>query len=260
MSEGGSLIEFYETGKESARLQSREGRVEFLRTQRILRSVLEPASRVLDVGGASGAHAEWLVQDGHEVEIVDVVPGHVDDARSRGLAAQVGDARDLEFAEETFDAVLVLGPLYHLVERADRATALTEASRVVRPGGLVVAAAVSRIAVPLDYLRKGRLDSPEAQDMAARIVANGNDDTGFGAGIFYFHMVDELRAELVDAGLSDVTVRGLEGPAWPLIMPGTNGDDPIIGQVDAIAEMADEDESLTGASSHLLAIGNREPS
>ncbi len=257
MSGDGSLIDFYESGPEAVRLQSREGLVEFLRTQRVLRSILEPASRILDVGGASGAHADWLVRDGHRVQVVDIVPGHVDDARSRGSNAQVGDARVLAFVDQSFDAVLLLGPLYHLIDPSDRARALAEARRVARPGGLVVAAAVSRIAVALDYLRKGRLDSKDALDMVARICANGHDDTGFGAGIFYFHTVDELRTELVDAGLSDVAARGLEGPAWPLIAPGTGGDDPIIGLVDAIAEMADHDESLTGASSHVLAIGRR---
>lgn len=259
---GDGLIEFYERGTfyegggESTRLGSREGRVEFLRTQRILRSLLHPSSTILDVGGADGAHARWLEQDGHQVEIVDVVPIHVEAARTAGLRARVGDARDLsEFSDGAFDAVLLLGPLYHLVTPADRATALAEACRVAKPGGLVAAAAISRIAVALDYLRKGRLGDKEAIEMVSRIYTNGHDDTGFGAGIFYFHGVHELRDELTEAELSEVVVHGLEGPAWPLIAPGTAAHDPIMDQVDAIADLVDGDASVTGASSHLLAIG-----
>lgn len=252
--ENTDLRDFYASKDESERLLAREGRVEYLRTQQLLRDVLAPASRILDVGGADGAHATWLQQDGHEVEIVDIVPLHVERARSQGLRAEQGDARNLHHQNDSFDVVLLLGPLYHLIDPGDRARAMAEARRVLRPGGLVAAAAVTRIAVALDYLRKGRLDSIEAQEMAARIVANGHDDTGFGAGIFYFHTVEELRNEMEAAGFSEVSVRGVEGPAWPLIDPACSPDDPIIAQVAEIAAMADGDSSLTGASSHLLGI------
>ncbi|MGK2930672.1 MAG: class I SAM-dependent methyltransferase, partial [Acidimicrobiales bacterium] len=130
---------FYEGGGESARLQAREGRVEFLRTRRILRSKLQPNSDVLDIGGASGGHAAWLVEDAHEVEIVDIVPVHVEEAVAQGFRASLGDARELPHRSESFDAALLLGPLYHLVAPDDRARALSEAVRVTRPGGLVVA-------------------------------------------------------------------------------------------------------------------------
>ncbi len=248
------LRAFYASKEESTRLTSREGRVEFLRTQQMLREALEPDSRILDVGGADGVHAEWLVGDSHEVVIVDIVPLHVERALFRGFVAQEGDARNLPLADNTFDAVLLLGPLYHLIDSADRATALSEARRVLRPGGLLAAAAVTRIAVALDCLRKGRLNTSEAHAMAARIVADGHDDTGFGPGIFYFHTVEELRHELVDAGFDDVSVRGVEGPAWPLIDPACPPDDPMIAHVAAIASLADGDSTLVGASSHLLAL------
>lgn len=248
------LLGFYAVKDESTRLRSREGRVEFLRTQELLRRALEANARILDVGGADGTHAEWLLQDGHEVAIVDIVPAHVERARARGFMAIEGDARDLPYDDGTFDVVLLLGPLYHLLDPADRVKALCEAHRLLRPNGLIAAAAVTRIAVALDYLRKGRLHAPDAQTMATRIMTNGHDDTGFGAGIFYFHTVEELREELVTAHFVEVSIRGIEGPAWPLIDPACPPEDPSIAQVAAIAEMADGDDSLTGASAHLLAL------
>lgn len=254
--EDGRLQLFYESSDESSRLVNREGRVEYLRTQRLLRAALDSRCRILDVGGGAGVHADWLAHDGHDVEVLDLVPHHVDAARARGLSARRGDARLLPYADDSFDALLLLGPLYHLIGSADRAAALSEAHRVVRPRGLIAAAAVTRIAVALDYLRKGRLDTAEAIAMTSRIIANGHDDTGFGAGIFYFHTVGELHDELVAAHFDDVRVHGIEGPAWPLIDPSTAGDDPIIPQVIAIAEMVDGDPTVTGASAHLLAIGH----
>ncbi|WUX81429.1 class I SAM-dependent methyltransferase [Streptomyces sp. NBC_01426] len=126
---------------------SATGRLEFERTQELLRRYLPPApARVLDVGGGPGTHAGWLTEEGNEVLLLDPVPKHVEQARERAprCVAQLGDARDLDVEAGTFDAVLLLGPLYHLAERGDRLAALREASRVVVPGGVVAAAGISR--------------------------------------------------------------------------------------------------------------------
>ena len=142
-----ALIEFYtDRFDESTRLSRPDGRLEFMRIQELLRSVLPPApARVLDVGGATGVHAAWLAQDGYEVELIDIVPAHVRRARelartlSRRFAATLGDARSLAQEDASCDACLLLGPLYHLVRPEDRARALSEAVRVTRPQGVVVA-------------------------------------------------------------------------------------------------------------------------
>src|SRR5205823_14844698 len=74
--------------------------------------------------------------------------------------ARVGDARALSDADASADGVLLLGPLYHLVSAADRIRALSEARRVLRPGGVLVAAAISRHASLLDGLTRGLVDDP----------------------------------------------------------------------------------------------------
>lgn len=251
------LIDFYTLKDESTRLAGREGRVEFLRTQALLRQRLEPAQRILDVGGADGVHANWLVDDGYQVEIVDIVPLHVERARQRGFSAQTGDARHLPFDDASFNVVLLLGPLYHLTTAHDRAKCLAEAHRVLRPGGLLAAAAVSRLSVALDHLRKGRFDDAGFRRAAHRIADSGRDDTGYGAGLFYFHTPSELDRELATAGFRQVAVHGVEGPAWPLIETDATADDPLVAQVLEIAELADGEPAAVAASAHLLAFGTR---
>jgi ubiquinone/menaquinone biosynthesis C-methylase UbiE len=109
----------------------------------------DPPGRVLDVGGGPGNYATWLAEDGYEVKLIDATPELVEQARRRAgeppaFEAAVGDARDLAEPDESADAVLLLGPLYHLPARDNRMKALAEARRVLRPGGLVAAAAISR--------------------------------------------------------------------------------------------------------------------
>ena len=81
-------------------------------------------------------------------------------ARLPLASCRVGDARALEMPDETADVVLMLGPLYHLTDAGDRAGALREAARVLKPGGWLFAAAISRYASALDGLARDLLRTP----------------------------------------------------------------------------------------------------
>src|SRR5262245_7114655 len=140
---------YYERGLERDRLLT-SARLERLRTEELLERFLPaPPARVLAVGGGPGVYAGWLASRGHDTTWGEPVALHVEQARARGVASVVGDARSLHFDDEAFDAVLLLGPLYHLPDRDDRIEALREARRVRVRSGLVAAAATSRLATVL---------------------------------------------------------------------------------------------------------------
>ncbi len=158
------ILEHYEQEvDEDLRLRRGLGELELLRTKEIIRRHLPRGSaRILDVGGASGIHAEWLLEDGHSVHLVDPLPGHVEQATERlgkhdGFSAEVGDARALNAANRSYDAVLLLGPLYHLTESADRVTAWCEARRVVKGHGVVFGTSITRYAPLFEGLTGGAL-------------------------------------------------------------------------------------------------------
>jgi len=116
---------------------------------------------VIDIGGAAGGYAFWLAEKGYKVRLIDASPRLVEIARSRNAQSEhplescaVGDARALDEPDSSADVVLLLGPLYHLVDMDDRQTALREARRVLRPGGVVLAAAISRWASALDGMSR----------------------------------------------------------------------------------------------------------
>ena len=138
------IEEHYEGYDESGRLDKPRGAVEFLRTMEIVgRFLPPPPARLLDVGGGPGRYALEFQNAGYDVELVDVLEAHVAQAKVAGVKlAAVGDARNLRQADASADAVLLLGPLYHLTERRDRVRAWTEAARVVRPDGVVIGAAI----------------------------------------------------------------------------------------------------------------------
>ena len=139
--EDAELHAHYSRGEERDRLSTGRGLLEFTRTTEIILRFLPAApALVADIGGGPGRYALWLAGLGYQVEHRDLMPLHVrqlaqDASGIAGLRTAVGDARELDLADACADAVLLLGPLYHLRRRADRVRALGEARRVVRPGG-----------------------------------------------------------------------------------------------------------------------------
>jgi ubiquinone/menaquinone biosynthesis C-methylase UbiE len=258
----------YELGIERERLAEGRGRLEYLRTQEVLGRVLPPPpGTVLDVGGGSGSHALPLARRGYDVHLLDPVPLHVEQARAtagaeRLRSAEVGDARDLPWPEASVDAVLLLGPLYHLTDAGDRGQALGEARRVLRPGGVLVAAAISRFASTHDGLRTGWLAEPGFEAMVEGDVSEGQhrnpSDRPEWFTTAYFHAPDELRDEVARAGLEPLELLAVEGPAGVIADPAAWLDGPERRELLLRAIRRVESEpSLLGASDHLLVVARR---
>ncbi|MCW6010358.1 methyltransferase domain-containing protein [Micromonospora sp. CPCC 205371] len=253
------ILTYYDRRPETDRLASGPGVIERVRTQHILRRVLPPPpARVLDVGGATGVYATWLAGLGYSVRLVDPVPRHVEAARESGVDAVPGDARALVEPDASYDAVLVMGPLYHLTAPEERLAALREAARVVRPGGVVAAAAISRFASLHSAFLEGAYTDPEfldivAADLATGVHRNPNERPRYFTTA-YFHAPDELADELRAAGLDGVRVIAVEGVAgW---VPGAEAaftDERVL----ALVARVEEEPALVGASAHLLAVATR---
>lgn len=260
MDESDEIAAYYQSGAERDRLASNaRGWLEFLRTQEVLRRLLPPApARVLDVGGATGAHARWLTADGYAVTVVDAVAEHVGIARASGLDARVGDARDLEEPDAGADAVLLMGPMYHLLRRTDRLRALREARRVLRPCGTLAATVITRYSALLAVGARGRLDGPTVAAIRPTF-AHGRHDGRVSFTTAYFHDPDEAAGEAHSAGFGDIALYAVEGPLWPVVQvagDGPGGDDVLTSAV-AAARATEADPALFPASAHLLVSARR---
>jgi SAM-dependent methyltransferase len=277
------VLEFYtEQCDEAARLTaSLRGRLEAVRVRELLSSHLPPApARVADIGGGPGVHALWLQRQGYTVDLLDPVPRHVDAARAAGVgvgtaraggSAVLGDARDLPWPDGIFSVALLAGPLYHLPP-ADRATALREAVRVVKPGGVVAAVAVNRYANLFGAAIANQLNA--RRQVVDDIVHYGHSPRNDRVPHMYYHSASELAAELTAAGLEHVEVYGLTGPGgWltvaldshyppdrtagrpdhPAVPETMRRPDPLQTALMA-ARDADAHPDLTPASAQLMAI------
>jgi ubiquinone/menaquinone biosynthesis C-methylase UbiE len=255
--------------REENRLLEGAGALEFIRTRELLaRNLPPPPAVVADVGGGAGVYAVPLAAEGYEVHLLDPVPRHVDLARQasdslsgRPLAEVVaGDARDLPWSEGTFDAALLLGPLYHLTEREDRLRTLAEARRVTRSGGIVAAAAISRFASTYDGIFRGYIDDPAFEEIFERDVREGQHRNPTERVEWFttacFHLPGEFAAEIRESGLTLEGVFAIEGPASWMgrdIEPVLRDPDRRERLLRAIRRVEGE-TSILGASDHLLAL------
>ena len=242
-------------------------RTEFAVTLRALAEHLPPApARILDCGGGPGRYALALAQRGYDVTLFDLTPALLDLAREKAAEAgvtlagyEVGTALDLSrFAEATFDAVLLMGPLYHLLEERERRAALAEAVRVLKPGGVLFAAFISRYAGHRDCAVRYPERLLEDGAVYAQILESGivlpQVEGGWTA---YFAHPDEMLPLCHGAGLEvaallavegvvsghEAAVNALTGAAWEQ-------------WVEVSYRLAHE-PALRGAVDHLLAVAHK---
>jgi ubiquinone/menaquinone biosynthesis C-methylase UbiE len=252
---------------EDSRIRRGLGELDLVRVREIVRRHLPPgAQRVLDVGGATGVHAEWLLTDGHPVHLIDPVDSQVERAcrqlgDSEGFRAQVGDARSLPVDDSSYDVALLFGPLYHLGEREDRLLVWREAKRAVQDGGVIFAMGITRFGSLFDGLAREHLFDPAFRTIVERDLATGrHQNPDRRPGWFtdaYFHAPGELAAEADEAGLAVLGVVGVEGMAAWLPALAARWDDP--GERDVIIEAARSIESepgLIGLSPHHVVVAS----
>jgi SAM-dependent methyltransferase len=242
---------------ESARLTARspQGRLEFERAQELVTTRLDAGSHVIDVGGATGIHAAALAAAGHDVTMVDPVPAQVAAAQAIGtFEAICGDARVLDFPANSFDAALLFGPLYHLADRRDRARALHEAARVVRPGGWVFAAVIPRYVAHASLVLGHEVPHPYPDAWIGLLEHGSFPLQAEGFPGVHFHTSEELEEELTDAGLTDVEVLGIEGPTGLAFEMLVEADDRLHDAAMTIARATAAVPGVRDTSSHVMGI------
>ena len=247
--------------------------MESIRTLEMLDRYLPPAPAcILDVGGGPGFYARRLTKTGYEVHLVDPVPRHIQLARldtedgPAPASATLGDARCLkQHPDASVDAVLLLGPLYHLTEKGDRMAALAEALRTLKIGGVIFAAGLSRFSSILDGLDESFVDDPAFLEIVYRDLAEGQHrnptDNPYYFTTAFLHRPNELRDEMIEAGFVDAQVLAVEGVSWAARDLRERLADPKKRKVVLdLIRRTETEPSILGASPHLLGVGHKSES
>jgi SAM-dependent methyltransferase len=260
-----NLSSFYATGIEAKRLLGAS--LEFERNKAILAERLPPAGRILDIGGGTGMYASWLAERGYEVDLVEPILLHIELARRTAregarFEVHLGEARTLDFADGIADAVLLMGPLYCLLHPEERIGALREARRVLRPGGVLIAAAVGRLKIFVQAVAENWIVRPGALADVMTTVETGIVKTGplDRPARLYAHRPAELRDEIAAAGFSDVEVLASSGGYLGISDIERRLVDPAskAALLEALRTV-EADPGIVGISGNLIAVARRRP-
>ena len=158
---------YYNKFNEEKRLNSRHGQVEFITSMKYIHKYLDQIEKdkpraeikILDVGAGTGRYSVPLSEEGYDVTAVELVKHNLGrlKAKNSAVKAYQGNAMKLSrFADNSFDAVLLFGPMYHLLEKEEQRKALEEAKRVVREGGFIFVAYIMNEFSVITYAFKER--------------------------------------------------------------------------------------------------------
>ncbi len=193
-----ALTEFYNNYDEEGRLLSRYGSVEFLTTMRYIEKYLHPGMKILEIGAATGRYSHTLARMGYHVEAVELVQHNIDifksvTQRGEDVTIRQGNAKDLSFFEdETFDMTLLLGPMYHLFTVEEQLQALSEAIRVTKKGGIIMAAYCGNDATMVQYcFGRGMLREEKYRNLVNFETFKASSDP---AELFELYRIEDIDA------------------------------------------------------------------
>ena len=262
---------YYAQGKEWNRLESPAGRLEFLRTMALLDEYLPDRSRILDLGGGPGRFTVTLAKAGHRVSLADICPELLEMAeqkiREHGVSPQVEsidevNAVDLSrYHDGTFDAVLALGPFYHLLDGDERKASANEIGRVLRPEGLVFTAFIPRLSGVAGLIGRAAVSPEQVSSESFGTLLSAGTFRNRTLGSFqegYCPTVDELIALFESSGFVTLSVQSLKGIAQgseeALFEVQQNDPELFDTMVGSIADTA-ENRSVIDLGEHALYIG-----
>ena len=273
------VLAYYEAGREFNRLRTGIGLIEFERTKEILLENLQkPPAVIYDIGGAYGEYSWWLASLGYEVHLFDLSEKNIEMSEELGkeypgcslAEAVVCDARSVPRPDGSADAVLLMGPMYHITDYAERIKAVRESFRLLKDNGLLFTAALTPYSVLMHNItvyspENGErcIEEPGFLAMVERELRDGchiNPDRGVYNGLAsaHLHTAKALRAELETGGFSGTTVHGVMGGAWlARDVDGLWKNEKSRNALMNTVRLIDTHEEIIGLSGHLLAVSRR---
>ena len=263
------IAQYYDRDAQHEWERMERHRTEFAVTLRAMEKYLPPPpARVLDCGGGPGRYAIELAKRGYRVTLFDLSPGNLQLAQEKVRAADVtleaieqGSATDLSrFAEDVFDAVLLMGPLYHLLEVEQRQQALREARRVLKPGGPLLASFITRYSAhryaaveETDWILREEQRSEELLH-TGKLLPVEKDGQGRHGFVAYMALPAEVAPLCWQAGLEVKEILGVEG----LVSHAEDQINLLDGELwerwVALNERVSSDPCIHGCVEHLLAV------
>ena len=264
---------YYSVFNEWGRLDAPEGKLEFELTMPLITSRLPNNAKILDLGGGPGRYTIELAKLGHSLHLADLSQTLLDEAKKRIVEQEIKNVKSINqvnavdlsiYADSSFDTILLLGPLYHLADEAERRSCIMEVKRVLKPNGFVFAAFIPYLSGAIGVAGRmfyfpAQVDVSSLKRVFEQGVFNNNSGSGFQEG--YYPTSDEIVSLFNEKGFSKVLLRSIRG--W-----GSNREEQIYklkdespekyeAAIDLINKTSD-DPSIIEMCMHAIYIGQKQ--
>ena len=258
--------------------------IEFGLTKRYLNKIIPDRAIVADIGVGTGHYAELLAKRDCTLYLIDLSQRLLDATRARlqkadcdrqarafpcacrrrGVARQILATYNISATNlaplppATCDAVLLLGPLYHLCSLEERQRAVAEATRILKPNGIIFAAGINRLAYFREQFRSHCQQVLPRQNFHQQFLKSGNADPVNIPPLGYAHLTtSEEFLQLFAASFEQIKFIGVESFTAPFPTAGNNLSDSELEAWLDLVEATGTTTAGLGMSDHFLYIGHR---
>ena len=204
-----NLIEYYNKFNEDKRLKRRHGQVEFLTTIKYIEKYLKDGDKILDVGAGTGVYSEYF-NNKYDVVAVELVKHNLRYIEEKGIECYQGNATDLSrFDDNSFDIVLLFGPLYHLISYENKLKALKEAKRVVKNDGLIF---ISYCMNDFAIIKHGFMERNILDSVNNKLIDDNFNIVSKDTDLYSFVRIEDIYKLKDDSGLREQLIINQDGP------------------------------------------------
>jgi len=260
--------QYYEKFDEWNRTFTPEGMMEFEITLEIMKELTRPGERILDLGGGPGRYTRELAAGSRLMTLGDISPELVRQARenTEGMVCveslDVVNAVDLDcYGDDSFDGVLLMGPLYHLTDEYEIGISLREVSRVLKPGGLIIAGFIPLLSGTAGIIERS-IYAPAhvTSDILAETYRSGvfrnNSEYGFQEGKYL--SPNQVECLMENAGFEKKQIRSVRGLGYRMekgILSKREEDPELYETIIGLIEKTAEEIGVVNSCGHALYIG-----
>lgn len=272
MTDFSKVSSYYSKFNEWKRLESFEGRLEYDLTVPIIQNHLPENAEVLDLGGGPGRYTIEFAQRGYKLHLADLSEELLKQAKIRINEMGIKNIQSITqanainlncYKDNSFDVVLLLGPLYHLTNINERNTCLKELKRVLKQNGLIIASFIPYLSGAIGVASRmfnfpDQVSIPTLYQVFDNGIFNNNIDRGFQEG--YYPTSDEIVQLFADNGFSKTYLRSIRG--WgsgkeeQIYKLQTENVQAFNAMINLINKTAD-DPAIIETCSHAIYIGKK---
>lgn len=247
-----NLIEHYNKHNEDKRLKTKHAQVEFVTAMEYIKKYTNKGSSILDVGAATGAYSIPLYNDGYKVTAFELVKHNLKqiEMKNKNITCILGNAIDLsKFEDNSFDCILLFGPMYHLISYEEKIQALKEAKRVCKTGGYIyISYCMNEYAVITHAFKEHQiLNIKDELDDNFKVLNKPTD-------LYTYVRLEDINKLKEDTNLERIKIINQDGPAEYLKREINSMSDEEIEMLIKYHLSTCERPELLGAGRHILDI------